>query len=131
MCVGGGVLRIPQQLQPSDTTNPQPRIMWLNSKAQTPEVHEANKAAKLCYNAWFGTEMEPVEEDSGAAVEDIYDVLAGKGGNGTKIAAYMRPGSKGGSTNCIAIRRKQWGPPTSAASQSSWSTWPLIFWHPG
>jgi hypothetical protein len=96
-------LRIPQQLRPSVNTDSQPRIMWMNSKAQTPEVHEANKANSLCYNAWFGPEMEPVEEDSGAAVEDIYDVLEGKGANGTKIAAYMRPGSKGGSTNCIAI----------------------------
>ena len=77
--------------------------MWLNSNVQSAEVHEANKAAKLCYNAWFGTEMEPVEEDSGAAVEDIYDVLEGKGANVNKIAPYMRPGSKGGSTNCIAI----------------------------
>ena len=86
-----------------NNTNPLLRNMWLESKAQSPEVHEENKRTKRVYNAWFGTEMQPVEEASGAAVEDIYDVLEGKGANGTKIAAYMRPGSKGGSTNAIAL----------------------------
>ena len=114
------------------TTNPQPRTIWMNSKAQTPEMHEANKLAKLCYNAWFGTEMEPVGEDSDAAVGDIYDVLEGKGANGTKIAAYLRPGSKGPPRTASRShsKRKQWGQATSAASQSSWSTWTQIFWRP-
>ena len=81
----------------------------MDSKAQTPEIHEANKLAKLVYNTWSGTEMEPVEEDSGAAVEDIYDVLEGKGANDTKIAAYLRPGSKGPprTASRSRFRRKQ------------------------
>ena len=42
---------IPQKLKHCSNTNSQPRNMWMESKARTPEEHEASKQAQRCYNA--------------------------------------------------------------------------------
>ena len=50
---------------------------WIASRASSPEEHAHNMATTGCYNVWFGADMEPKEEDTEAAVESIFEVLAG------------------------------------------------------
>ena len=50
---------------------------WTKSKAGTPEQHAHDLESTEMFNVWFGADMEPKEEGDEAAVENIFEVLAG------------------------------------------------------
>ena len=50
---------------------------WIKSKAGTPEQHAHDLENTEMFNVWFGADMEPKEEGNEAAVESVFEVLAG------------------------------------------------------
>ena len=53
------------------------QVHWNSSKAGPPDQHELRQKTTKMFNEWFGEDMEPKEEDSDAAVESVFEVLAG------------------------------------------------------
>ena len=53
------------------------QAQWNTSKAGPPEQHALNQETTPMFNQWFGADMQPKEEDSDAAVESVFEVLAG------------------------------------------------------
>jgi hypothetical protein len=53
------------------------QLEWNTSKAGPPELHTQKQETTPMFNQWFGADMEPKEEDTDAAVESVFEVLAG------------------------------------------------------
>ena len=53
------------------------QLEWNKSKAGPPEQHAQKQETTPMFNQWFGADMEPKEEGTDAAVESVFEVLAG------------------------------------------------------
>ena len=53
------------------------QLEWNTSKAGPPEQHAQKQETTPMFNQWFGADMEPKEEGTDAAVESVFEVLAG------------------------------------------------------